>query len=291
MLLLLALGCQTENEFFERPFDSIAVVTGDFDSIEDGFNRLDVAHTLYEGYITTSAYDDSVDPELMSLKSEHLFTGTDADGNPELFIHDALFVNSGARGFAEVKYKGSLDPDDAFVSDPEVVAQVVDFTMRGRTLLASDWSYDLIEAGWPDAIDFANDDLVLDDAEVGAAGRITANVETEELVELLGTDTVSLEMNYTNWAVIDDVGPDVEVLLRGDIEYRISAEEGWGEKTDVPLLVQFDTGNGHVVYSAFHWHAQGAGVADAMLAEVVPGLDPGSAADAPVQEEPTDGSE
>ncbi|MCP4806656.1 MAG: hypothetical protein GY913_29150 [Proteobacteria bacterium] len=291
MLLLLSIGCTPENAFIERPFESIAVVTGDFDSIEDGFNRLDVAHTIYEGYITTSAYDSSVDPELMSLKSEHLFIGVDDDGNSELFIHDAVFVNSGARGFAEVVYKGSLDADDQFVSDSDVIDAVTEFTGRGRTLLASDWAYDLVETAWPDAIDFAGDDLVLDDAEVGAAGRVTATVESVDLVEALGTDTLSLDMNYTNWAVIEDVGPDTEVLLRGDVEYRISAEEGWGTMEDVPLLVQFEVGTGHVVFSSFHWHAQTAGVADAMLVEVVPGLDPGSADASLPQEDTTDGSE
>ena len=288
MTLLLALGCTPENEFVERPFESIAVVTGDFDAIEDSFNRLDVAHTIYEGYITTSAHDSSVDPENMSLKSEHLFTGTNADGDLELLVHDALFVNSGARGFAEVKYKGSLDPDDQFVNDAEVMDAIVEWTGRGKTVLVSDWAYDLVETGWPDYIDFHGDDLVLDDAEVGASGRVTANVESVDLVESLGTDTITLEMNYTNWAVIESVSDNVEVLLRGDIEYRISAEEGWGTKEQVPLLVQFDHGTGHVVFSAFHWHAQNAGVADAMLVEVVPGLDPGNADDTPPTEETTD---
>ena len=43
MLLLLAAGCAPENEFFARPFESIAVVSGDFDNMEQSLDRLEVA--------------------------------------------------------------------------------------------------------------------------------------------------------------------------------------------------------------------------------------------------------
>lgn len=289
-MLLLAMGCTPENTFVERPFESIAVVTGDFDQVEASFNRLDIAYIPYEGYITTAAYDESVDPDLMALKSESLWTGQDDRGNYELFNHDAVFVNSGARGFAEVMYKESLDPDDHIVTDELVIANVQDFVNRGRTVWVSDWSYELIEAAWPDKIDFYGDDELLEAAEVGAAGRTTARIVPEELRDKLETDTLSLELNYTNWALIEDVGDDVEVILRGDVGYRISAEEGWGELEQVPLLVRFEVGSGTVVFSSFHWHAQNAGFADALLTEVVPGLDVGSATDA-APEETGDGSE
>lgn len=290
MLLLLSLGCTPENTFVERPFESIAVVTGDFDQVEASFNRLDVAYIPYEGYITTAAYDESVDPDLMSLKAEVLWTGEDSDGNLELFKHDAVFVNSGARGFAEVMYKESLDADDQFVSDEQVIENVREFVERGRTIWVSDWAYELVEAAWPDKIDFYGDDEVLEAAEVGASGRTTARVLDTELQERLGTETLSIDLNYTNWALVEDVADDVEVVLRGDVGYRISAEEGWGELEQVPLLVRFEVGSGTVVFSSFHWHAQNAGFADVLLTETVPGLDPGSAADAPA-EETGDGTE
>ena len=47
-MLLLLLGCPTENEFIEKPFESIAVVSGDFDNIEQSLDRLEVAYQLYD---------------------------------------------------------------------------------------------------------------------------------------------------------------------------------------------------------------------------------------------------
>lgn len=291
-MFILMLGCTPENTFVERPFESIAVVTGDFDQVEASFNRLDIAYIPYEGYITTAAYDESIDPDLIALKSESLFTGEDSDGNKELFKHDALFVNSGARGFAEVMYKESLDADDQFVSDEQVIADVRDFVDRGRTVWVSDWGYELVEAAWPDRIDFYGDDETLEAAEVGASGRTTARIIDSELQDTLGTETASLELNFTNWALMDSVADDVEVVLRGDVGYRISAEEGWGEAEQVPLLVRFEVGSGTVVFSSFHWHAQNAAFADALLVEVVPGLDVGSADDGATPSEDTgDGTE
>jgi hypothetical protein len=289
MLLLLAAGCTPENEFFARPFESIAVVSGDFDNMEQSLDRLEVAYQLYEGYICCASYDSDIDPSLINLKSETLFTGTTETGT-ELGIHDALFVNSGTRGFGRWKYNG-IEEDDSLVSDPAVIANVVDFVGRGRTLVVSDWAYDLVEAGWPDKIDFYGEDLELDAAQAGNPGRITARVTDDSLGVELDSDTAGLEFNYTNWAVMESVGEGVTVYLRGDIEYRISETEGYGTLEDVPLLVGWEVGNGEVIFSSFHWNSQSAGVTDAILTTLVERLDPGSADDSVQPAEDTGAAE
>lgn len=62
-LLLLpmatSLGC-TENEIVAQPYDAVAVVAGDFDSVQLNLGRLDVAHTIYEGFIAGPAYELSL---------------------------------------------------------------------------------------------------------------------------------------------------------------------------------------------------------------------------------------
>jgi hypothetical protein len=286
VFLLLSLGCPTENEFVARPFESIAVVSGDFDNIEQTLDRLEVAYQLYEGYICCAAYDGDIDPDLISLEAEQLFTGTLEGGGTELGVHDALFVNSGARGFGRWKYNG-IEEDDSIVSDTAVVEAVVEFVSRGRALVVSDWSYDLVERGWPDKIEFYGEDLDLDDAQAGNPGRITARVVDDGLAVELGGDTVSLEFNYTNWAVMESVGEGVTVYLRGDVEYRISESEGYGTLENVPLLVGWDHGSGEVLFSSFHWNSQSAGVTDTLLTSTVERLDPGNADDAPQPSEDT----
>jgi hypothetical protein len=275
-ILALALGCVTENTFVEQPFESIAVVAGDFDQIEQNLNRLEVAYSTYEGFIEGPSYDDSVDPDLIALKSESLFTAMDEDGNPELFIHDAVFVNSGARGFGAYEYQG-LEEDDHLVGDEQVVELLQDYVERGRTVMVSDWAYDLIEAAWPDMIDFYGEDEDLDAAQVGVAGRVAGEVVGLDLGEAIG-EQMSIEMNYSHWALIEDVHPDVVVHVQGDVVYRKSASEGEDTATGVPLLVSFPVGAGQVVFSSFHWNAQTAGASDAAMVALIPGLDPGNAA-------------
>lgn len=276
MFLLLSLGCPTENEFLAKPFESIAVVSGDFDNMEQSLDRLEVAYQLYDGFICCAAYDPDIDPEVIALESETLFTGKLDSGGTELGVHDALFVNSGARGFGRIRYNG-LEADDSLVSDEEVLLAVLDFVSRGRTLVVSDWSYDLVERSWPDKIEFYGDDEVLDDAQAGNPGRITGRI-TEDLLKVnMGGDTVSLDYNFSNWSVIESVGEGVTVYVRGDIEYRISETEGYGTLEQVPLLVGFTHGSGQVLLSTFHWNSQSAGVTDTMLTTILERLDPGNA--------------
>ncbi len=97
-----------------------------------------------------------------------------------------------------------------------------------------------------------------------------------DLEDALGTDTVSLDFNYSDWTVIDGVGTDVEVLLRGDAEVKLSESEGFGVVQDVPLLVSFDHGQGQVILSSFHWNAQNADLADNLLLAIARGLRAGT---------------
>ncbi|MCB9743228.1 MAG: hypothetical protein H6741_14400 [Alphaproteobacteria bacterium] len=272
--LLLGAGC-VENEFIERPFDDIAVVAGDFDRVESTLDRLSISYQLYEGYICCAAYDPGIEPENIALSFEGLFN--DEDGSAELLNFDALFVNSGARGLGEVTYNG-VEDDDFVAADADRVAIVKSFVeSRGRTLVVSDWGYDLVEAAWPDAIEWFGDDATLDAAQVGEPGTFVAQVQDEALIEALEQEQVAIEYNYSYWAVMEGVGEGSEVILRGDVEARVSAEEGVTTVPNVPVLVHFKAGAGDVYVSSFHWSAQAAGFADGTLVQLISGLRPGSA--------------
>lgn len=285
--LILGGGC-VENEFTTRPFDSVAVVTGDFDRMEATLDRLVSPYHEYEGFICCASYDPDIEPEHIALKAETLFTEVDEGGRTEMGLHDAVFVNSGARGFGAWQYNG-VDPDDALVTNPDVLTNVKNYVERGNVLVVSDWAYDLVEAVWPDAIDFYGDDAVLDDAQKGAPGRITAEVVDEALAEDLQNTTAALVFNYSNWTVIEAVGQGTTVHLRGDAEYRISDDQGYDTLTGVPLLVSFKAGNGQVVLSSFHYNAQTPGLVDEILLTLIDGISGGGSAS--TTEDPTTGEE
>jgi hypothetical protein len=147
-----------------------------------------------------------------------------------------------------------------------------EFVDRGGRLVLSDWTYDLVVALWPDKIDFFGDEAELDVAQVGVLAQINGTVSDATLAEALGDETVSLAYNYSNWSVIESVSDDVSVHISGDVTYRISASEGYGDLTDVPLLVSFTQGAGQVVFSTFHWMAQNPDLGERIMLEVVEGL-------------------
>lgn len=277
MLPLVAalIACAPDQGFVEQSYEMIAAVTGDFDAVEQNLGRLLVPYQLYEGYTSGPVYGDGA--EGMLLKSEGLFTGETEEGR-ELFLYDAVFVNSGTRGFGEYVYNG-LAPDDSLATDEAVIGNVRDYVAAGGVLVVSDWAYELIELAWPDRLDFYGDDTLLDAAQVGSLGRYQARAGSELALEAIGGQDASLTYDFSNWAVIEAVGEGVEVHLSADISYRISDAEGEGSLPDVPLLVSFTEGRGLVVFSSFSWVAQSAPLADGLLSALVAGLPVGGGAD------------
>ena len=270
-------ACKNEQGLKERAFENIAVTTGDFDEVEASLTRMDIAHTVYEGFISRAVYDPEVNPDGNALKSEELFTGLVEDV-PEIDGYDAVFVNSGTRGLGAYVYNGT-DPDDSLVTDAAALENLQNYVENGGTLVVSDWAYDLIEAVWPDEVEWVRDDTVLDDAQRGTSDGVVADVRTDALKEALADNsTLELSYDYTYWTVIEGIAADVTVYLSGDVTYYASGAEGELSLDDSPLLIGFQAGGGHVLYSTFHWRAQRDGVSDAILLALIDGLKTGPSA-------------
>lgn len=264
-LVLLAAGCQSDRGLFGGDLSSVGVVAGDFDEMAEPLLRMDVAHDVYEGIISVATYDTEWDYENVALKVEGLLRNRNEMGR-----YDGVFVASGTRGLGAREYNG-LDADNHLVSDPAVLEEVRAYVEeRNGTLFVSDWSYDLVEAIWPSAIDFLGDDPIIDDAQRGQIGFVQASVEQEALAEVLGTETLPLEFNYSNWAPIESVGEGTVVWARGDVEYQLDDGAGFATLNDAPLLVSFNPeGGGHVVFASFHVNAQLDNTMDRLLNTVV----------------------
>ena len=278
--LFVVGGCASDQGISELRFEDIAVATGDFDRAEDFLARNDMKHTVYEGFIVQSVYsadDDYVGS--FALTSESLFLGENDQGISELMNYDAAFINSGTRGLGGYRYNGvesEDNRDDAFISDQLALDHVQDFLNHGRTLVISDWGYDLIEALWPDKISFREEAVGFDSAQVGTSETVSARVESEDLQEILDQDQVALNFDFTYWTVMESVAEDVDVYLRGDVTLRESDGTGYGDLFDVPLLVGFDAGGGRVYFSSFGWRAQKVPLTDAVLFGLVEGLQAGT---------------
>ncbi|MFK7929125.1 MAG: hypothetical protein AB8H79_13110 [Myxococcota bacterium] len=276
---LSATACNSDSGFRLRKDGTIAVVVGDFDNLQESFNRLSVDTVRYDGIISTATWvEDADDFTAPALRVENLFS---SERNQELLAHGSVFVASGSRGFGIRQYN-SLADDNQVVADPESVANALAFVRAGGVLVLTDWTYDLVPLLFPGAIDFWGDESVLDAAQLGDVGTVQARVVDDELIkdlDLTDDGALSLDFNFSYWAVMESVDESderVKVWMRGDVSLRDGDGGGTIELTDVPLLVTVDVGGelgGRLVYSSFHFDAQNPVVIDKLLQSLVGDFD------------------
>lgn len=272
------IGCQSEQEIQGLRWDQLALVSGDFDNMGESLTRLGIDYTEFEGFIEGPVYNSELSSDSFALHAEYLLEGTSDSGALIMNEYDVMFINSGTRGLGDLQYN-SMDEDNAFVNSQQVIDNLYNFTSRSKSLVLSDWAGDLIESAWPDAIQFVGEGECLnppcwDSGQAGIDQQVIAYIEDSDLQQRLGTDSVALNFDFTYWTVMESVADDVDVFLRGDVQYRISDSEGYGTLEDVPLLVSFNVGGGKVIFSSFHWSTQNSAVADEILLHVAEGLTP-----------------
>lgn len=270
-LLLLALacavlapiaGCEGDDGLRRLNFGKTAIVTGDFDTVEQLIQE--VANTttveaeiqMYDGYVDGPHFQTEVSaqPGDLALQVEDLLRADVAQG---LGQYNTVFLSCGMRGVSDHIYNGVAE-DDHLVHDQVVIDNLLDTVQHGGNVYFSDWTYDLIEAAWPDKVRWVGDEEELDDAQRGQAGPIAARVVDEDLavfMELGVGDEIEIIFNQAGWAVPLTVSDDVQVLVEGDIEYDDPETGTWTARENVPLVFSFTDG-GNVVYTAFHNEAQ-----------------------------------
>lgn len=279
LMMTSLFGCSSEQEIKALRWDDVALVSGDFDHMGASLVRMGIDYTEFEGFISQAVYNPELDADSFQLTVEYLLEGETESGDLVMNEYDVLFINSGTRGLGDLEYN-SMDEDNAFVTNPQIVENLYSFTSKNHSLVLSDWAGDLVEAAWPDAIQFAREgncdteDGCWDIGQSGVSTSVVARVTDDLLQQQLGTDAVTLQFDFTYWTVMESVADDVDVYLRGDVEYRLSDSEGYATLEDVPLLVGFNVGGGRVIYSSFHWHSQNENIADTIMLRVAEGLTP-----------------
>jgi hypothetical protein len=279
-MTLALLGC-VEQGFTAVELDAIAVVNGDFDDLGGVLLRNEVGNQAFNGYIsqsTTWVGDDPPAREDPGRTVEELLTDPVQDLSKfQIDQFQAVFINSGTRGLNAFEYNHTLTPDDSLLLDETAVANICAFPEGGGALFITDWSYDLVEACWPDAITFANDDTVVDDAQVGVAGEVLADVADEALQTALDSTVANVLFNYSAFSVMKSVSADVEVLITGDVTYQPLEGGDTSVFKGVPLAVRIPIGQrGQVFFSSFHLHPQTAALADALIFRGMDGLERGA---------------
>lgn len=251
----------------------LAVLTGDYDRIEEVLDGLGFEYALHCG--DSQAH----------RAGRHLLADFAA-----LSSFEVLFVNC-TTGI------------DLRASNPEVELlrdNLRAFVAQGGSLYVSDLAADFVEAIWPDRVDFAMQSppvredpdccVCLDCAAVcdaaprpspfcpepttepqqcvggggvrgaGRVGRIEARIVDDRLAALYGARALPIDFDLPGWVEIDGVSADVEVLVEGDFGDRVR-----------PLIVAFqpERGGGRVVYTSFHNDDQATEDIRALLSALV----------------------
>lgn len=206
------------------------VVKGSFDRIEDVLGRIGLTNVdLAEG---------------VPIDISTTFWTAEVFGNYErLKEYAAVFVNCGVL------------ENDLLLLDSSVKANLRRYIQEGGSLYISDWAYDLVEAVWPEKINFLGDDAANSAAEFGVDGDYVMEIADPALRAHVGSDTVTIGFQFGYYAIISQLAPGVTTYLRGDMRYRVN--DGVSTLMDAPVTVSFNDGLGRVIFTAFHQETAG----------------------------------
>lgn len=258
------LACPGDNGLRPLNFGSTAIVTGDFDTVEQliqdiaNETTVEAEIALFDGYIDGPRYESeaTVAAGVLERQVEDLLRSSTVSG---LQQYKTVFFSDGMRGCNEFIYNG-VGEDNHLVLDQTVVDNVEFSVRQGLRLYFSDWNYDLMEAAWPDLVDWIGDDEQLDAAQNGLQQTVNAEIVDQQMADALevplGTQ-LEIIFNFGDWAVIDSVDPDqVDVLVSGDVAYDDPVTGEVLVKEDAPLLIAASVGSGVVLFTTFHNEAQ-----------------------------------
>lgn len=221
----------SEEECLTAEDVKIAVITGQYDSIEHILDDLGLEYDTYKG-VNGTAYVDFL---------------TDSAAMAE---YDIIFLNCGiANGWV--------------TRSGEVGTNIKDFVEGGGSIYASDWAYFLFEKGFPDAVDYYGDDTVQGSAWVGQSTTINADVLDANIAAIVGGSKAELNFNLVQWVVPTSAKSTVDVLLEGKAPLLNGSNQA-----DSPLAVRFEKG-GTALYTTFHNEAQTTVDMDAILEEFI----------------------
>jgi hypothetical protein len=262
--LLAATGCDDDVDLNVLNFGSTAIVTGDFDTVEQLIKEVSqetavaAELSIFDGYISEPHFEHDVDVAVeFAGDVEDLLRG-DAYDDDGIGRFDTIFFSDGMRGVNVREYNGVVE-DDHLVSDDTVVANVREQGELGRRLYFSDWTYDLMERAWPDLVDWVGDDTELDAAQRGTAQIVSARVVDEGLaafMEVPEGSEIEVEFNYGVWAVAETVSDDVNILVEADVEIDDPVTGEYRMAMGIPLVFSATVGQGVVIFTSYHNEAQ-----------------------------------
>lgn len=279
-------GGSTETESLGTDSINMAVVTGDWDAIENVLAKLGFGDTDGSGSLQLGTEEFTIFDGNSSLSDDD-YTNWDKvlDGTVDISDFDVIFINCGN------DYESQL-------TDSTVKSRLQTYVNNGGKLYVTDWSYDYVEQLFPNNIDFEgggddqgstpetsnaaqvgsgsfdDEDAVVEDALLASwLDEVTVNTgNVEDDCSSLADENVNGTLGARNadgtidlgdflgsWAQIEsnslsgETG-DNATETGADVTVYITGTDVDGEGDDRPMTVSFDQGSngGRILYSSYH---------------------------------------
>jgi hypothetical protein len=208
----------------EAPDVQVAVVTGDWDRVQDVLANIGVDAANVDLYEGSGAWASEL------LENYEL-----------LSTYDIVFLNCG------LSDSGFRVSNEAFVN---VAARdnLKQFVTEGGSVYASDWAYAIVERAWSDSVDFVGDDNGLGSSKQGATSTaIPGTIVDAQLAAAMGDADIELHYPLPSWVPMEAVAQGVTVYISGAAPLNDGTT-----RPDVPHTVGFNAGAGRVIYTSFH---------------------------------------
>lgn len=192
----------------------IAVITGNWDSIEQILDQLGFKYDLYDGVFLTN-------------QSKQLLTNLS-----KMSEYDIIFFDCGANHSDILSFNTTL-----------IVQNLQNFVGGGGSIYASDWAFVYAEWPWPNAIDFYGGNMNAGGPKVGAKGKIVGTVSDAGLAGFVGKTKVEINFDLSAWVVVTGAPAATTVHISGSVPQA---------GNNAPLMVSHTPGAGKVLYTTFH---------------------------------------
>ena len=164
---------------------AVAIISGDYDHLDEVLPSFGIT----DFYLVNGQTGDEMVQFLQSAEN--------------LVQYEAIFF---AGGHIEEDVFYDTDGSDSAGDVARVNEAVSAYVEAGGTVVATDWSYDVVEQTWPNKIDFLGEDTVPNAAQLGTPDTVLAAVTSSELESAVGSDQVDVHFDLDTWPVV--VGAD-----------------------------------------------------------------------------------
>ncbi len=236
----------------------------------------EVSFTVYDGHDSVEEVLERIGYEVVNLVDTHHEFDEHDESSPSWLVlefgeyatfasNDILFINCAAHEWA-------LDN-----ASPTEISRVLEnlrrFVAEGGSIYLSDWSYDLLELLYPEAVDWLGDDEVRNEAESGEAQIFVGSVLDEDMQAILGRDRASLKYEQGRIAVPVSLGEGSRALIVADIVVKQGGNTD--TFTEVPVLLEHrpptldGPSAGRIIFTTFHNGSDNTEAMDEVLRAIV----------------------